>query len=70
MNIVLLQKLKDMKPTYSNMSYKAAMSKENAAKNAVQNILPGKSQDINSLSDDTDHYFYLEFSVMQQYAVF
>jgi hypothetical protein len=50
------------------MSYKAAMSKENAAKNAVQNILPRKSQDINSLSDDTDHYFYLEFSVMQQYA--
>jgi hypothetical protein len=28
------------------MSYKAAMSKENAAKNAVQNILPRKSQDI------------------------
>ena len=39
-----------MKPTYYDKSYKAAMSKENAAKNAVQNILPRKSQDINSLS--------------------
>ena len=39
-----------MKPTYSDKSYKAAMAKENAAKNAVQNILPRKSQDINSLS--------------------
>jgi hypothetical protein len=29
-----------MKLTYSGVSYKAASSKENAAKNAVQNILP------------------------------
>jgi len=35
------------------------MSKENAAKNAVQNILPRKSQEINSLTDDADNYLYL-----------
>jgi hypothetical protein len=39
-----------MKPTYSGVSYKAALSKENAAKNAVQNILPRTSLEINSLS--------------------
>ena len=49
MNIVLLSKLKDMQPTYCGKSYKAALSKENAAKNAVQNILPRKAQDISSL---------------------
>jgi hypothetical protein len=51
-----------MKPTYYDKSYKAAMSKENAAKNAVQNILPRKSQDISSLyviSDVTDLYISL-----------
>ena len=49
MNIVLLQKLKDMKPTYLDKFYKAAMSSENAAKNVVQNILPRKPEYINSL---------------------